>query len=328
MARLLGTGCRFLVTAGLVTLLFVGYQLWGTGLRTARAQQSLDADLTERLEAAEAAGATIRRPDARPTTATAGGADGPARGEASSPPVAEVPAELLPGPGEAAGRIVIPAIGLDWTFVEGVTAGDLVKGPGHYPETPWPGQPGNAALAGHRTTYGQPFHDLDRLRPGDEIVVTTLQGRFVYEVRETTTVTPDDVAVLGDGYWDLDRDPTTRDATLTLTACHPKYSASERIVVAASLLGAPAPPTARPGEDGSGPPRASELDVGLSAGRVPAWSAAGWGAATVALGGAVWWLARRHPASRWPTYALGALPVLVALFFFFEGFSALLPADY
>ena len=80
---------------------------------------------------------------------------------------------------------MIPAIGVDKIVVEGVSLADLKKGPGHYPETPLPGQEGNAAIAGHRTTYGAPFNRLDELEPGDEITVTTVQGEFTYEVTET-----------------------------------------------------------------------------------------------------------------------------------------------
>ena len=85
---------------------------------------------------------------------------------------------------------MIPKIGVDKIVVEGVGRNDLRKGPGHYPDTPMPGQPGNAAIAGHRTTYGAPFNRIDELEPGDEILVTTLQGPFTYEVTGTEIVTP------------------------------------------------------------------------------------------------------------------------------------------
>ena len=71
-------------------------------------------------------------------------------------------------------------MGLNRIVVEGATADALTKGPGHFPETPLPGQLGNAAIAGHRTTHLHPFFDIDKLQPGDEIVVTTLNGRYVY----------------------------------------------------------------------------------------------------------------------------------------------------
>ncbi len=85
-------------------------------------------------------------------------------------------------PGDALARIEIPTIGLDAKVVSGVQPADLKNGPGHYPDTPMPGQLGNSAIAGHRTTYGQPFYRLDEVEPGDEIVLTTVQGRFVYRM--------------------------------------------------------------------------------------------------------------------------------------------------
>ncbi len=110
-------------------------------------------------------------------------------------------------------------------------------GPGHYPETPLPGEPGNAAIAGHRTTYGAPFFSLDELGPGDEIVATTYNGRFVFRVIDTTVVAPSEVGVLA----------STDDTRLTLTTCNPKFSARERLVVSALLeppvVAEPPPPS-------------------------------------------------------------------------------------
>ena len=186
-------------------------------------------------------------------------------------PSRTLPPELIPAPGEAAGRIEIPAIGVDWTFVEGVSVSDLKKGPGHYPETPWPGQQGNAAIAGHRTTYGQPFNNIDQLHPGDEVIVTTIQGRFVYEVRQTIIVQPDQVEVLGHDYWDFDENPATFENTLTLTACHPKFSATERIVVGAELRGPPAPVTANQDDGQANPTAPADFDADLSGKGAGAW---------------------------------------------------------
>ena len=107
----------------------------------------------------------------------------------------------------------------------GVALSDLRKGPGHYPNTPLPGQLGNAAIAGHRTTYGAPFFRVDELAAGDEIIVTTVQGTFRYLVTEIKIVKPTDFSVL---------DPSP-DATLTLTSCNPRYSSRQRIVVKARL---------------------------------------------------------------------------------------------
>ena len=146
---------------------------------------------------------------------------------------------LYPGSGEAVARIVIRAIDMDQIVVEGTDVDALRKGPGHYPWTPMPGQPGNASIAGHRTTYGAPFANIGNLRPGDRITVQTAQGEFVYEVlaQDSPTkgyliVSPDRVDLLRDNGNNL----------LTLTSCHPRFSNRQRIVVQAKLLGDPVVP--------------------------------------------------------------------------------------
>ncbi|MEM7275010.1 MAG: sortase [Actinomycetota bacterium] len=151
-----------------------------------------------------------------------------------------------PAIGEPVGILAIPAIGLTKTIAEGTSRDVLRSGPGHYPSTPLPHQGGNVAIAGHRTTHGAPFLDIDRLQPGDEITLETVDGTFVYAVEgqvadDGTTaghriVTPDQVAVIAD----------RGDDRLTLTACHPKYSARERIIVTAVLVAGPPPPAAEP----------------------------------------------------------------------------------
>lgn len=146
---------------------------------------------------------------------------------------------LYPGNGEAVARIVIRAIGMDQIVVEGTDVDALRKGPGHYPWTPMPGQPGNASIAGHRTTYGAPFANIGNLRPDDKIIVQTAQGEFVYEVlaQDSPTkgyliVSPDRIDLLRDNGNNL----------LTLTSCHPRFSNRQRIVVQAKLLGDPVVP--------------------------------------------------------------------------------------
>jgi len=123
--------------------------------------------------------------------------------------------------GDAIARISIPAIGVAEYVVEGTDLGSLRKGPGHYPETPLPGEPGTTAIAGHRTTYGAPFRDIDDLDPGDRIVVDMSDGRFVYRVEGTRIVDDQDLSVL---------DPVGH-KRLMLSACHPLYSAAQRIIV-------------------------------------------------------------------------------------------------
>jgi sortase A len=123
--------------------------------------------------------------------------------------------------GDAIARIQIPAIGVSDYVVEGTDTGDLRKGPGHYPETPLPGAPGTSAVAGHRTTYGAPFRDIDALKPGQVIRVDMPDGRFVYRVERVTIVDDQDLSVLEPaGY-----------RRLMLSACHPLYSAAERVIV-------------------------------------------------------------------------------------------------
>jgi sortase A len=127
--------------------------------------------------------------------------------------------------GDAMGRIVMPSIGVSEVFVEGTGAGDLRSGPGHYPDTPVPGERGTVAIAGHRTTYGAPFRRVDQLDRGDRIELRMPYGRFVYRVERTRIVPPTEISV-------TDRVAYDR---LVLSACHPLYSAAQRIVVFARL---------------------------------------------------------------------------------------------
>jgi sortase A len=123
--------------------------------------------------------------------------------------------------GDAIARIEIPAIGVSEYVVEGTDTGDLRKGPGHYPDTPLPGDRGTSAIAGHRTTYGAPFRDIDDLKPGNVIRVDMPDGRFVYRVEDVRIVDDQDLSVLEPvGY-----------RRLMLSACHPLYSAAERVIV-------------------------------------------------------------------------------------------------
>ncbi len=127
--------------------------------------------------------------------------------------------------GDAIGRVRIPSIGVDDVVVEGTEPGDLRKGPGFYEQVGLPGTPGTTAIAGHRTTYGAPFRRLDDLDRGDRVEVEMPYGRFVYRVEGTRIVDPSDV-------WVLDRRSYDR---LVLSACHPLFSAAQRIVVSARL---------------------------------------------------------------------------------------------
>jgi sortase A len=133
--------------------------------------------------------------------------------------------EKKPLPGDAIGKIEIPSIGVSKYVVEGTDADSLRKGPGHYPDTPLPGQHGTSAIAGHRTTYGAPFRKLNEVHKGDRITLEMPYGTFVYRVERTLIV--DDSAL-----WVTHRVNHDR---LVLTACHPLYSAAQRIVAFARL---------------------------------------------------------------------------------------------
>lgn len=219
-----GTGW-LLIASGTIVLLYVVYLLWFTGLETARAQSDL----------AQAWDAIIR--------------DVPAQvDDDDDAPVVrdDVDDEVALGEAYAAiwfERDGVPIIHDDPLYVvEGVTLDHLRAGPGHYPESDRPGGSGNFAIAGHRTTYGAPFWSVDELTDGDTIHVVDRQGReWVYAYREQRIVRPTAV-------WVVDRDPLeTGKPTLTLTSCHPRGSARERIIVWGELVGDPlAPPVEVP----------------------------------------------------------------------------------
>lgn len=131
--------------------------------------------------------------------------------------------------GDALTRLQIPRVGVDVVVVEGTTPAALAAGAGHYPETPLPGEKGNVAIAGHRTTYGKPFNRMDELVPGDKVVLTTPIGKHTYEVTtQPFVVDPFD--------WSIIENYPEGGGWLTLTSCHPEGSAAYRIVVRARLV--------------------------------------------------------------------------------------------
>ena len=198
---------------GVLTLLLVAYQLWGTGFAQRKAQQQLRAGFEKASVAVPAASGS--------DAATVGGH--PHAGVAK-------PLPLLPG--GAVARLEIPAIHVDQFVVEGTGEEALKRGPGHYTGSPLPGQPGNVAIAGHRTTYGAPFSRLDELKSGDTIIATTSAGRFLYVLSHELTVSPGQTSVVDD----------YGDSRLTLTTCTPKFLATQRLIAVAVLQG-PAPAT-------------------------------------------------------------------------------------
>jgi len=196
---------------GVVILLFVVWQLWGTGISQAHAQSQLKGAFEASLRAHHPPKATGAGPVLIPASA-----------------VVPSPAE-----GSVVAELQIPAIGLDQYVVSGTSATDLSKGPGHYIGSAMPGQAGNVAIAGHRTTHGAPFNRLGSLvppaqgRPGDRIILTTLSGEHLtYVVSGTpTAVSPNDVKVLN--YFGDNR--------ITLTTCTPEFSAAQRLIVVGEL---------------------------------------------------------------------------------------------
>jgi len=202
-----------LIILGLLMFLFVGYQLWGTGIEEAQSQNKLENRFSDIAVTTSAAPSTPLAPSA------------------SEPPVVTTVAPNKPiviNEGDPIAIIDIPTIGVTKYVVAGVQTADLKKGPGHYPATPFPGELGNASIAGHRTTYGEPFRHLDDLNIGDPIVITDLLGRkFTYLVSNQQVVEATDSWVVAT------TDPTK--AILTLTTCHPEFSAKQRLIISAEL---------------------------------------------------------------------------------------------
>jgi sortase A len=281
------------ITAGIIVLLFVAYQLWGTGFAEASSQNKLKHQFKEPAAAAPA-----------PATTTAPAEDSPALG---------APATGVPGPpeGTAIAHLRIPKIGVDKYVVEGVTESALRQGPGHYPGTPLPGEPGNAAIAGHRTTYGAPFYSLNELQQGDSIFVTTDKGAFHYTVDQIEIVKPTDVAVIG----------PTSDNRLTLTTCNPRFSATSRLIVVAKLTDLPAIPT----------PTIAPAPVVIAATNLGTGDHGAWpdtllyGAIFVVLWVGVRLWANRRRYWKWIPFVAGIPICLVPLWYLFENAIRLLP---
>ena len=204
-----------LIWCGLFTFGYLGWQLLGTDVVNARVQAEAAVTLDRHLEVAAEEPVVVEVVEEE------------AEGEEGSE--VEHFQEALPAADEGFARISIPSLDLEAVVFEGVSSETLAKGPGHMPGTPIPGQPGNSVISGHRTTHGRPFYDLDLLVAGDRIEVETSIGLHVYEVRESFVVAPTDVWVTDNrsGAW------------LTLTTCHPRFSARERLIITAELVEGP-----------------------------------------------------------------------------------------
>lgn len=205
-----------LITLGLVVLLFCVYELQVTGLVTAREQERLG----------DALRASWAEPPPRPT----GGGDG-GRGGGAVPDLVPVSSDL----GEGIAVLHVPALADydPWVVVEGTSVADLKDGPGHILGTALPGEVGNVVLSGHRTTYGAPFARFGDLQPGGLVVVETRDRWLSYTVTGSQIVAPTAIEVTYPVPGEKGAVPTER--LLTLTTCHPKYSARQRLVVSATL---------------------------------------------------------------------------------------------
>lgn len=215
------------ITLGIVVFLFIGYELWFTGIYTQHAQSQLN----KQLQTEWAAPLPSSTPSPTPPVPSGGPT-------ASSVPVAPATAPTVTPialPGDAIGIIRIPRLGANYGYaiVEGVSTDDLKKGPGHYPGTANPGGVGNFVISGHRTTYLAPFNGLGDMGVGDAIVIETRDTYYTYRVTKTASVLPTDVNVVLPVPGQPRAKPTQ--ALITLTTCNPKYSASHRLIVSGLL---------------------------------------------------------------------------------------------
>ncbi len=207
---------KFLIGLGILTALFIPYELVYTNHLEAVTQSNAKTQIEKVLPK------TI--PDIYSTRLPTG-------------PATPVPSRPQPPVNSWIGLIQIPKINLSMTIIQGTNSPQLRLGPGHYVNTATPGSNGNAAIAGHRTTWGHPFRFLDHLVVDDPIIVTTTQGRFLYRVVDTHVVPPSDIGVLAPSATPI----------LTLTTCNPPYSAITRLVVVARLAAVDRPKTSAKG---------------------------------------------------------------------------------
>jgi LPXTG-site transpeptidase (sortase) family protein len=189
---------------GVLLILFAAWQLWGTSITQHHSQSVLASQFSAKVKQAGS------QPPSAPKSALI-------------PASAQLP---VPAEGTVMAQLQIPKINLTEYVVSGTNASDLAKGPGHYVGTAMPGQAGNVAIAGHRTTHGAPFNRLAELAIGDPIYLTTLSGqKMTYIVSATPVpVSPSDVTVLNN----------FGDNRITLTTCNPEYSAAQRLIVVAA----------------------------------------------------------------------------------------------
>ena len=312
-----------LIALGLLMFLFVGYQLWGTGIQEAQSQNKLESSFKSFLNE--------------------NGLEKPEPGIPS--PIRE---PIFVDRGDGVFLIQMPTINVTKYVVAGVETADLKKGPGHYPSTPLPGELGNSAIAGHRTTYGEPFRHLDDLEIGDPIIITDLFNRaFTYTVTAQQIVEPSDTWVTAT------TDPNK--ATLTLTTCDPEFSAKRRLIISAEMdleiseiaaspaatytrSSPPEPstdnpsPTTEPAIKNPAPqPTFEQESDTLSQGWFSDLSAiphtAMWSLAELLVLCGAWQVAKKF-RNRLIGVAVGFAPFFVVLYFVFENINRLLPPNF
>ena len=290
IGQIAGIAGKALIGAGVVVLLFALFQVFGTSVIQQQHQNSLRSDFEKKLK-------TVT-----PTTQVSNG----------GPPVT---LGTLPAPavGSAIAILEIPKINVNQIVVQGTNDAQLQLGPGHYTQTPLPGQAGNVGIAGHRTTWARPFYNLNALVKGNKIILSTVNGTFTYSVTSSQIVNPTDVAVLN----------PTPDATLTLTTCNPRFSAAQRLVVQAVLTSSA---TATAGSTSSTLPIPGSTTPATQVQTSQSWlPSILFGVLTALLLTATLLLVRRiRPA--WAVYVAGGILTFVALMFFFGAISQILPA--
>lgn len=218
MRRRLQVVAWTLIWSGVFISGYLGWQLFVTDLLNQGVQTTAQAELADSIGDSPPSAEDVDSSDFL-------GAEPPQ----GTPETVRLIPEPEPEPGEAMAFVRIPSIGVDQVVFSGVDRQTLKSGPGHMTTTPLPGQPGNAVISGHRTTYGRPFFDFDLLAVGDRVEIESQSGTHAYQIREIRVVRPTDVWVTHDrpGGW------------LTLITCNPKFSARERLVVFAEMVEGP-----------------------------------------------------------------------------------------
>lgn len=210
----MGVAGELLLTAGVLVLLFLGWQLWLNDIVVGNEQRNAAIELREQWATDAPASDVASAPDEQP-------------GEYGEPVVGVAPAVTTPF-----GTLYVPRFGADYVrpIAEGVATRTVLNknGVGHYPGTQMPGEVGNFAIAAHRTTYGAPFNKIADLRVGDAIIVETADGWYTYRYRTMDYVRPTGIEVLNAVPAVADATPTDR--IITLTSCNPMLSSAERII--------------------------------------------------------------------------------------------------